>query len=56
MFSADEQYLTLGRWTNTLPAGYSRPSDYAGMDIYYESIRRRSADVLSVRDYIWRWD
>ncbi len=56
VFSADEQYLTLGRWTNTLPAGYSRPSDYTGMDIYYESIRKRSADVLSVRDYIWRWD
>ncbi len=56
VFSADEQYLTLGRWANKLPPGYSRPSDYTGMNIYYESIRQRSFDALSVRDYIWRWD
>ena len=56
VFSADEQYLTLGRWANTLPAGYSKPSDYTGMDIYYQSIKNRTSDILSVRDYIWRWD
>lgn len=56
VFSADEQYLTIGRWATELPTGYTKPSDYTGMDIYYESIRQRSFDALSVRDYIWRWD
>lgn len=56
VFSADEQYLTIGRWSNTLPAGYSKPSDYTGMNIYYKSIKERSFDVLTARDYIWRWD
>lgn len=53
VFSADEVYLTMGTWspTATIP-----PSDYTGNDIYYKSIRQRSRDVLSVRDYIWRWD
>lgn len=56
VFSADEQYLTLGTWADELPAGVEQPSDYTGMDIYYRSIQQRSTDVLTVRDYIWRWD
>ncbi len=56
VFSADEQYLTIGRWSNSLPSGYREPSDYTGMDIYYKSIQQRSRDVLTARDYIWRWD
>ncbi len=56
VFSADEQYLTLGRWASHLPPQIREPSDYTGMDIYYQSIRHRDSDVLWTRDYIWRWD
>ncbi|MEI8080630.1 MAG: FAD-binding oxidoreductase [Actinomycetes bacterium] len=56
VFSASEQYLTLGTWTTELPDGLTGPSDYTGMDIYYRSIQQRSTDLLRVRDYIWRWD
>ena len=52
MFSPAEIYLTLGRWADTGTAG----SDYGGQDIYYRSLLRRSHDVLSVVDYLWRWD
>ncbi len=56
VFTADEQYLTLGTWTDELPQGYREPSEYTGMKIYYRSIQERANDVLSARDYIWRWD
>jgi FAD/FMN-containing dehydrogenase len=52
VFSATEQYLTLGSFVAKAPA----VSDYTGMAIYYRSIQRRDVDHLSVRDYLWRWD
>ena len=52
VFAADEAYLTLGSWADTAP--YT--SDYTGRGIYYESVRSRSSDFLTVRDYLWRWD
>jgi FAD/FMN-containing dehydrogenase len=52
VFSADEQYVTLGTFVDEAPA----VSDYTGMDIYYRSIQRRGVDHLTVRDYLWRWD
>jgi FAD/FMN-containing dehydrogenase len=52
VFSATEQYLTLGSFVAKAPA----VSDYTGMAIYYRSIQRRDVDYLSVRDYLWRWD
>jgi FAD/FMN-containing dehydrogenase len=52
VFSADEQYVTLGTFVDEAPA----VSDYTGMDIYYRSIQRREVDHLTVRDYLWRWD
>jgi FAD/FMN-containing dehydrogenase len=57
MFSPSEVYLTLGRWCTT-PAegGLLTPSGYTGRSIYYRSIRERSFDVLTVLDYLWRWD
>jgi FAD/FMN-containing dehydrogenase len=55
VFSAGEQYLTLGRFTDDVPAGAS-VSDYTGQQIYYRSIQQRREDVLTTRDYIWRWD
>lgn len=56
VFSAEEQYLTLGTFVDELPAAFNEPSDYTGMDIYYKSIQNREEDVLTVRDFIWRWD
>jgi FAD/FMN-containing dehydrogenase len=52
VFSEDEMYLTLGRFTDNAP--YT--SDYTWLDIYYRSIQRRSEDYLKIRDYLWRWD
>jgi len=52
VFSANEQYITLGFFTDDAP--YT--SDYTGQEIYYRSIQQRSVDFLTVRDYIWRWD
>ncbi len=55
VFSADEQYLTVGTMVDDLPPG-STVSDYTGMDIYYRSIQRRQVDALTIHDYLWRWD
>lgn len=52
VFTADESYLTLGSWADVAP--YT--SDYTGRQIYYRSIRQRTEDHLTVRDYLWRWD
>jgi FAD/FMN-containing dehydrogenase len=57
VFALDEAYLTLGRWASDVnEAGLLTPSDYTGQEIYYRSIRERSRDVLTVHDYLWRWD
>jgi len=58
-FAPGEYYLTLATFTDRaedVEARPQRPSDYTGMDIYYRSIQQRSADVLTMNDYIWRWD
>ena len=55
VFSPDEQYLTIGQMVEAVPPGLTT-SDYTGMDIYYRSIQRRSQDVLTIHDYLWRWD
>jgi FAD/FMN-containing dehydrogenase len=52
VFGPDEQYVTLGTFTDDAP----RVSDYTGLDIYYRSIQRREVDHLTARDYLWRWD
>ena len=52
VFGAQDAYLTLGSWSDTAP--YT--SDYTGRQIYYQSIRCRDTDYLTVRDYLWRWD
>ncbi|MGA8248373.1 MAG: FAD-binding oxidoreductase [Nocardioides sp.] len=68
-FQPGEYYLTLATWTDA-PAvvtkrsadGRSRtgavtnPSDYTGQQIYYRSIRERETDLLTMYDYLWRWD
>jgi len=52
VFSAGEHYLVLGEFCDEAP--YT--SDYTYLKIYYRSIRERSEDYLTVRDYLWRWD
>jgi len=54
VFSRDHQYLTLGRFTDD--PGRAGPSDYTGQQVFYRSIDERAEDVLSVEDYVWRWD
>ncbi len=53
MFSPDESYLTLGRWSADARSGRATTP---ATQIYYRSIRERSRDLLTVRDYLWRWD
>ncbi|MDO5740124.1 MAG: FAD-binding oxidoreductase [Ornithinimicrobium sp.] len=55
VFSGTEAYLTLGRWAETTE-GIGIPSDYGGQQIYYRSIQHRRTDVLTAKDYLWRWD
>ncbi len=52
VFTPDEAYLTLGRWS----ADEQWTSDYTGQRVFYRSLRERRTDVLSVHDYLWRWD
>ena len=56
MFSPDESYLTLGRWSDSCSNDEGTPSDYTGQQIYYRSIQQRERDCLTVSDYLWRWD
>ncbi|MFB9963058.1 FAD-binding oxidoreductase [Sinosporangium siamense] len=51
-FGPGELFITLGRFADHAPY----VSDYTGMRIYYQSIRNRTRDWLTVRDYLWRWD
>lgn len=51
-FSPDELYLTLATWTDD-----ARPtSDYTGQQIFYRSLQERTSDLLTMHDYLWRWD
>ncbi|WP_286931036.1 MULTISPECIES: FAD-binding oxidoreductase [Aeromicrobium] len=51
-FTPDEVYLTLAQFTD----GAGATSDYTGQDVFYRSIRERADDVLTIHDYLWRWD
>jgi FAD/FMN-containing dehydrogenase len=53
VFTRDHQYLTLGWFTDHPGPG---TSDYTGQKIFYRSIEERAGDVLTVHDYLWRWD
>ncbi|MDN5758157.1 MAG: FAD-binding oxidoreductase, partial [Tomitella sp.] len=62
VFTTDEAYLVLGVQTPASDLGPDeRPSDYTGMDVYYRSIQHSATrppktDLLTIRDYLWRWD
>ncbi|SKB06094.1 FAD-binding oxidoreductase [Aeromicrobium choanae] len=51
-FTPDEVYLTLAQFAD----GVGPTSDYTGQDVFYRSIRERAEDVLTIHDYLWRWD
>ena len=55
-FEPGELYLTLARWSAERPLDGPPPSDYAGKDVYYRSLQQRPRDLLTVEDYLWRWD
>lgn len=54
-FAPGELVLTLARWTDE-PEGDQWPSDYTGSHVFYRSLQERETDLLSFRDYLWRWD
>ncbi|UQX89649.1 FAD-binding oxidoreductase [Jatrophihabitans telluris] len=57
MFGPKETYLTLGRFVDwPREADTDRASDYTGQQVYFRSVRERSRDLLSTKDYLWRWD
>ena len=51
-FAPGECYLTLARWTDEV----GPTSDYAGANVYYRSVQTRRTDLLTIHDYLWRWD
>ena len=51
-FEPGEYYLTLATWQREP----GETSDYTGQQIYYRSIRERETDLLTMYDYLWRWD
>lgn len=52
VFSPGHMVITLGELTDTAP--YT--SDYTFKNIYYQSLRDRAEDYLTIENYIWRWD
>jgi len=52
VFAPDVLVLNVGRFVDAAP----QVSDYTCERIFYQSIRARPEDHLTVRDYIWRWD
>ncbi len=52
VFAADRQVLSVARFVDDAPWH----SDYGFEKIYYRSLLEREADLLSTRDYLWRWD
>ncbi len=51
-FAPGECYLTLATWTREP----GPTSDYTGDRIYYLSVQQRETDLLTMHDYLWRWD
>ncbi|CAN5221026.1 FAD-binding oxidoreductase [soil metagenome] len=57
-FEPGELYLTLARWTDdpTSGPGVATLSDYVGERIFFRSLQEREHDLLTIYDYLWRWD
>ncbi|NDY94340.1 FAD-binding oxidoreductase [Wenzhouxiangella limi] len=54
-FSPREFVLTRAYFVDVLPAD-SDASDYTWMRQYWRSLRQRHEDILTIHDYLWRWD
>src|SRR5437879_2815117 len=52
VFNPGQFFITLGSFIDSAP--YT--SDYTYENIYYQSIRGKREDYLTVRDFLWRWD
>lgn len=55
VFAPGEAYLTLATWTED-PPWPQEPSDYTRQQIFYRSLQQRERDLLTMLDYLWRWD
>ncbi|QIX27348.1 FAD-binding oxidoreductase [Nocardioides sp. JQ2195] len=60
-FEPGELYLTLARWSDGHEPGAATDAqplvgDYTGQQIYYRSVQQRATDLLTMHDYLWRWD
>ncbi len=51
-FGPGEHRLTLATWSDDP----GPTSDYTGRQVYYRSLRERDHDLLTMHDYLWRWD
>ncbi|MCA1779285.1 MAG: FAD-binding oxidoreductase [Xanthomonadaceae bacterium] len=54
-FGPREFVLTRAHLIDALPTG-TQTSDYTWMRQYWQSLRQRREDYLSLHDYLWRWD
>ncbi len=52
VFGKHDLVISLGRFV----AGNRSHSDYRRALTYHRSLRQRSSDYLSVKNYLWRWD
>ncbi len=52
VFDRGELWLNVARFVDNAPF----TSDYTFERIYYRSIRERTVDYLTTRDFLWRWD
>lgn len=52
IFNSESFFLTTGRFVGEAP--YT--SDYTFENIFYKSIKNRTEDYLTTKDFIWRWD
>lgn len=59
-FAPGEYYLTLARFSTAAETGLARPhevvSDYTGQRVFFRSLQERETDLLTIHDYLWRWD
>ncbi|TVQ46849.1 MAG: FAD-binding oxidoreductase, partial [Gammaproteobacteria bacterium] len=54
-FGPGDFVLTRAYFADALPAGV-QPGDYTWKRQYWQSLRARGEDWLSIHDYLWRWD
>nr|WP_240955911.1 FAD-binding oxidoreductase [Wenzhouxiangella sp. XN79A] len=54
-FGPGDFVLSRAHYLEHLPSRTS-PSDYTWMKIYWKSLRERDEDLLTVHDFLWRWD